>query len=51
MALKGAGATHLYLAGRPGDQETALRAAGVDAFWYAGMDVIAALTEVLASDR
>lgn len=47
MALKGAGATHVYLAGRPRDQEAALKAAGVDGFWYAGMDVVAALGLVL----
>ena len=43
MALKGAGAAHVALAGRPHDQEAALQAAGVDAFLYAGMDVVAAL--------
>jgi methylmalonyl-CoA mutase len=46
MALKGAGARHVCLAGRPGAQEEALKAAGVDAFLYAGMDVVAALTRL-----
>ncbi len=31
-ALHGAGARHIYLAGRPGDQEAALRAAGISEF-------------------
>jgi methylmalonyl-CoA mutase len=31
------------LAGRPGDREAALRAAGVDTFIYAGCDMIEAL--------
>ena len=31
-ALQAAGATHIYLAGRPGEQEAALRAAGVSDF-------------------
>ena len=48
MALKGAGATHVTLAGRPREQEAALKAAGVDGFWYAGMDVVAALETLLA---
>ena len=43
MALKGAGAVHVALAGRPRDQEAALQAAGVDAFLHAGMDVVVAL--------
>jgi methylmalonyl-CoA mutase len=41
--LKEAGARHLYLAGRPGDQERALRAAGVQTFIYAGCDALATL--------
>ena len=44
--LKTAGASHVYLAGRPKDQEAALKAAGVDAMLYAGMDAVAALTEI-----
>ncbi len=42
-ALKAAGARHVLLAGRPGDREAALRAAGVDTFIYAGCDMIEAL--------
>lgn len=37
------GATHIYLAGRPRAQETALRAAGVGTFIFAGCDVLATL--------
>jgi methylmalonyl-CoA mutase len=43
-ALKQAGATQVLLAGRPKDQEAALKAAGVDAFLFAGGDAVAALT-------
>lgn len=46
-ALADAGATRVYLAGRPGDREDALREAGVDAFAYAGCDVLALLTGAL----
>jgi methylmalonyl-CoA mutase len=42
-ALAEAGATHIYLAGRPGKDEAALRAAGVGTFIYAGCDVLATL--------
>jgi methylmalonyl-CoA mutase len=42
-ALKAAGASHVYLAGRPGD-EAALRAAGVDGFVFAGQDAVAVLS-------
>jgi methylmalonyl-CoA mutase len=42
-ALKQAGAKHIYLAGRPGDQENTLRAAGVQSFIYAGCDALATL--------
>ena len=42
-ALKAAGARHVLLAGRLGDREAALRAAGVDSFIYAGCDMIEAL--------
>jgi len=44
-ALKEAGAAHVVLAGRPGDQEDALRSAGVDGFVFAGRDIITALQE------
>jgi methylmalonyl-CoA mutase len=42
-ALHEAGATYVVLAGRPGDDEAALRAAGVDDFVFAGCDALAAL--------
>ena len=42
-ALKQAGATRVLLAGRPGDAEQALRAAGVDGFVFAGQDAVATL--------
>jgi methylmalonyl-CoA mutase len=44
-ALRAAGAKHIYLAGRPGDQEAALRGAGVSDFIFAGGDALAALQE------
>lgn len=44
QALKGAGAKTVALAGKPGEQEAALKDAGVDTFYFAGMDVLAALT-------
>jgi methylmalonyl-CoA mutase len=43
-ALRAAGATHIYLAGRPGELEAALKAAGVGTFIYVGCDVVATLT-------
>jgi methylmalonyl-CoA mutase len=42
-ALKAAGARHLYLAGRPGEREAALKAAGVQSFIYEGCDALATL--------
>ena len=42
-ALQAAGAKHIYLAGRAGEQETALRAAGVGEFVFAGCDALATL--------
>jgi methylmalonyl-CoA mutase len=42
-ALTAAGAGHILLAGRPGEREAALRAAGVDTFVYAGCDMIEVL--------
>ena len=36
-ALHAAGAHHIYLAGRPGEQEAALTAAGVNHFIFAGL--------------
>lgn len=47
-ALKHAGAT-IWLAGRPGDNEPALRDAGVEAFVFAGCDVVAALEQAQAA--
>jgi methylmalonyl-CoA mutase len=44
-ALQAAGARHIYLAGRPGEQEVLLRAAGVNEFVFAGGDALAALQE------
>jgi methylmalonyl-CoA mutase len=44
QALCAAGAAHIYLAGRPGELEAALRAAGVGTFIYAGCDAVAVLT-------
>jgi methylmalonyl-CoA mutase len=44
--LKAAGVTHIYLAGRPGDREAALRAAGVQSFIYDGCDALATLKGV-----
>jgi methylmalonyl-CoA mutase len=43
QTLKAAGARHIYLAGRPRDQEAPLRAAGVQSFIYDGCDVLATL--------
>jgi methylmalonyl-CoA mutase len=42
-ALQTAGARHIYLAGRPGEQEAALRDAGVSDFIFAGGDALAVL--------
>ncbi|HKA81605.1 MAG TPA: methylmalonyl-CoA mutase family protein [Xanthobacteraceae bacterium] len=42
-ALQAAGADHIYLAGRPGEHEAALTAAGVQGFIYVGCDVLATL--------
>jgi methylmalonyl-CoA mutase len=47
-ALQGAGATHIYLAGRPGDVEAGLRDAGVKDFIFAGGDALAMLTKAYA---
>jgi methylmalonyl-CoA mutase len=43
-ALKDAGA-HVWMAGRPGESEAALRAAGVGNFIFAGCDALGALNE------
>ena len=44
-ALQAAGAKHIYLAGRAGEQEAALRAAGVNDFVFAGGDTLTVLQE------
>jgi methylmalonyl-CoA mutase len=44
-ALQAAGAKHIYLAGRPGEQEEALRGAGVGDFIFAGGDALAMLRD------
>jgi methylmalonyl-CoA mutase len=44
-ALQAAGARHIYLAGRAGEQEAALRAAGLNEFVFAGGDALAVLQE------
>jgi methylmalonyl-CoA mutase len=44
-ALHGAGAKHIYLAGRPRDLEASLRAAGVNDFIFAGGDALTTLQE------
>ena len=47
--LKAAGATRVELAGRPGDLESALVAAGLDAWFAVGTDVVAHLRELHAA--
>jgi methylmalonyl-CoA mutase len=47
-ALRGAGAKHIYLAGRPGELEPMLRAAGVGAFIHVGCDLLTTLTAAYA---
>jgi methylmalonyl-CoA mutase len=44
-ALQAAGAKHIYLAGRPGELEAALREAGVGDFIFAGGDALAMLQQ------
>jgi methylmalonyl-CoA mutase len=45
QALAAAGANHIYLAGRPGDLEAALKAAGVGSFIFAGGNALAVLQD------
>lgn len=47
--LKEAGCTFLVYAGRPGERETLLRAAGVDLFVFAGCDAVEALERIQQS--
>jgi methylmalonyl-CoA mutase len=44
-ALQAAGARHIYLAGRGGEHEAALRAAGVNDFIFAGGDALTVLQD------
>ncbi len=44
-ALKQAGATHLYLAGNPGERRGADEAAGIDTFVHVGVDAVGVLTD------
>jgi methylmalonyl-CoA mutase len=44
-ALSAGGARHIYLAGRGGRLESALKEAGVADFIYSGCDAIAVLTQ------
>ena len=46
QALKAAGAQRVLLAGRPGEAEASLRAAGVDGFIYAGQDAVKTLEDL-----
>ena len=48
QTLKNAGARAVFLAGRPGAREAALKAAGVDGFIFAGCDALEALRAVWA---
>ena len=48
-ALQGAGAAAIWLAGRPGELEADLRAAGIEGFVFAGCDVLATLRQVHAT--
>jgi len=47
-ALQAAGAKHIYLAGRGGERESALRAAGVNDFIFVGSDALTVLRQALA---
>ena len=47
--LKAAGADWVVLAGKPGENETKLRAAGVDQFVYAGVDALKELETLHAA--
>jgi methylmalonyl-CoA mutase len=44
--LKAAGAKRVLMAGKPGESEAALRAAGVDGFLYAGQNAVTALADL-----
>jgi methylmalonyl-CoA mutase len=49
QALRKAGATMLHLAGKPGELEEALNAAGISGYLQLGMDLVAFLDATLAS--
>ncbi len=49
--LKAAGADWVVIAGKPGESEAKLRAAGVDQFIYVGVDVLAELATLHAALR
>ena len=44
QTLKAAGARYIYLAGRPGEREAAMRGAGVQSFIYDGCETLSTLT-------
>jgi methylmalonyl-CoA mutase len=46
QAVQAAEAKHIYVAGRPGEQEAALRSAGVQDFLFPGVDAVAVLQEI-----
>ncbi|WP_417669357.1 methylmalonyl-CoA mutase subunit beta [Roseibium sp.] len=50
-ALKAAGAEHLYMAGKPGEAEATLRAAGIGTFIYAGCNLLELLQAIHARAR
>ncbi|WP_298965379.1 methylmalonyl-CoA mutase family protein [uncultured Roseibium sp.] len=43
LELKEAGASHLYLAGKPGEREKSYTEAGIDTYLYAGCDLLSLL--------
>jgi methylmalonyl-CoA mutase len=49
QALHAAGAKHIYLAGRPGDHEVELRAAGIGEFIFAGGNALGTLETAYAN--
>jgi methylmalonyl-CoA mutase len=50
IALRGAGAT-LYLAGRPGEQETEYRSSGIENFVFVGCDMLGTLRRALGEAK
>ena len=51
VALHAAGIKYIYLAGRPGELEAALKTAGVGAFIFAGSDALAVLEDAYRKVR